>query len=303
MKIIKGLAVFFILVGLTSCFDQPRFPDVPEIRFNKVEFVDDPASAFDSLIVYIDFKDGDGDLGIDAQSPEFISYPFHNSNFFLGNNGQLEPLYTTSASSSTDQYDILNIPDPSKGKLLSFRSRLDPLYNGMLSQVFHCSKYEALAGRPEQGKPVSGRKLLIEKDDIAVLDDTRRIVDTLRSESTEYYQIADTLYFQLNPNHFNIEIDFLVRDSGSNPPTYTEFDWFEQTCQPFDGRFPFLTDKDNSLEGTLSYAMISTGFNLSFSIKPIKLRITIKDRLLHVSNVVESNEFTLDAIRVSRSSR
>ncbi len=306
MKVIKGLAIFFIMVCFVSCFDPPKFPSVPEIKFNDVEFIDDPSTAFDSLIVYIDFKDGDGDLGINPQDPDFISYPFHNSNFFQQNNGQLEPLHTFTASTNTDQFDILDIPDPSIGKLVSFRTRTDPLYSSKLPSAFQCSAYEALADRVEPNKPSTGRKLLIEKADVAVLDDVNRIVDTLRSETNEYYQLKDTLYYELNPDHYNIEVQFLMKDPSSTNeehPGYTEFNWFTTFCQNFDGRFPYLTDNKNSLEGTLSYAMISTGFLVTFGSRPLKLRVLIRDRARNASNVVDSDEFTLDEIKKVRSKK
>jgi hypothetical protein len=300
MKIIKGLAIFFITVGFASCFDPPEFPTVPEIRFNRVEFIDDPSTAFDSLVIYIDFKDGDGDLGIDPKNPEFIDYPFNNANFFQENNGNFDTLHTFAASSGTEQYEILDIPNPVTGKLVTFRTRANPLYGGKMPPTYHCSSYELLADRVAPNKPSTGRKLLIETADYAALDANVKVVDTLASQTNQYYQIKDTVYFRINPNHYNIEIDYLYKDPG-NPNAdaqgFVEFDWFKGFCQTFDGRFPFLTDKDNSLEGTLSYAMISTGFVASFSIKTLKLRIQIKDRALNRSNVVETPEFTLDKIR------
>jgi hypothetical protein len=300
MKITKGLAIFFIMVSFASCFDPPEFPTTPEIQFVKAEFIDNPSTAFDSLVISIDFKDGDGDLGIDGENPEFITFPYNNTNYFLENNGVFDTLHTTSASSATEQYDIIDIPDPTKGKLVTFRTRKNPLYSSKLPQTYHCSSYEILADKPAPNKPVTGRKLLIEKADYPALDSRVKIIDTLAGPTTDYYQIKDTAYFALNPNHYNIEIDFLVKDATSNHPDhpgYTEFDWFKGFCQTFDGRFPFLTDNENSLEGTLTYAMISTGFLPSFSIKTLKLRIQIKDRLLHRSNVIESYDFTLDQIR------
>jgi hypothetical protein len=300
MKLINGLAIFFIMACFASCFDPPEFPTVPKISFVRAEFIDDPTTAFDSLVIYIDFKDGDGDLGIDGENPDYISYPYNNTNYFQENNGSFDTLHTISASSPTDQYDILDIPDPKKGKLVMFRTRKNPLYSGKLPSTFHCSSYEILADRPAPNKPVTGRKLLIDKADYAALDAKVKIIDTLSSQTTEFYQIKDTVYFALNPNHYNIEVDFLVKDPASSHPDhpgYTEFDWFKGFCQTFDGRFPFLADRESSLEGELSYAMISTGFLASFSVKTLKLRIQIKDRTLNKSNVIESDDFTLDQIR------
>ncbi len=104
--------------------------------------------------------------------------------------------------------------------------------------------------------------------------------------------VKDTLYFQLNPNYNNITIDYLVKNPNG---TFTEFDWRNEFCTTFDGRFPILF-KDKSgvpLEGKIRYGMGSSGFKALFSIKTLKLRIQIKDRALHKSNTIETPEFTL----------
>jgi hypothetical protein len=110
--------------------------------------------------------------------------------------------------------------------------------------------------------------------------------------------VKDTLYFQLNPDYYNITIDFLVKNADGK--TYTEFDWTKEFDYPgcggtYDGRFPILfKDKPGSpLEGTIRYGMGSTGFKALFSVKQIKLRIQIKDRALHKSNIIETPDFTL----------
>ena len=289
MNILKGLAIFcFTILVFSSCFDPPIFPAVPEIEFEKIEFVD---AQTDSLILYLNFKDGDGDLGLDNEDLNFISYPYNNAFFFQENNGSLDTLYTVAASSSAAQYDILVIANPAKGKLVFPRTRKKPGYQNL--PAFNCVDYEYLIDR----------NLLIEKDDLPALDAAVRIIDTLTSQNpppqppTIYYQIQDTLFVKTNPDHYNIEVDFLVKN---NQGEFTEFDWRKEFCtQSFDGRFPILTDKSSALEGTLRYTMNSVGFTSLFSIKILKLRVQIKDRLLHRSNVMETPEFTLDKIKKS----
>ena len=104
----------------------------------------------------------------------------------------------------------------------------------------------------------------------------------------------------------NIFVDFYV----GNGTGFKRFDWVTEfatypTCGiTFDGRFPVLS-KDLSqktpLDGTIRYAMTSTGFLILFGNKPLKLGITIQDRALHRSNTVETipNPFTLQQIKKS----
>ncbi len=108
---------------------------------------------------------------------------------------------------------------------------------------------------------------------------------------------VDTLYFELNPDHYNMEVDFLVKNPVNG--SFEEFDWSTAFDYPFcggtfDGRFPILfKDRPGSpLEGVIRYGMGSTGFKVLFSTKTLKLRVKIKDRALHVSNEIETREFT-----------
>jgi len=66
----KPILVVFLLSATTmSCFEPPSFSNVSEISFNNiVKFtVSDPFSGVnsrkDSVVITIDYKDGDGDLG------------------------------------------------------------------------------------------------------------------------------------------------------------------------------------------------------------------------------------------------
>lgn len=57
----------------TSCISPPEnFPSIPEIKFSTIEYV--RTSSQDSLIVSVDFKDAEGDLGL---SPTDINPPFN----------------------------------------------------------------------------------------------------------------------------------------------------------------------------------------------------------------------------------
>lgn len=300
MKLIKGLTLLSFLVIISgSCFDPPEFPVVPEIEFDRIEFI--PAAtpgADDSLILYINFKDGDGDLGFSGLDPDDGSYPYHSANFYQENNGEIEPLYTVAATTGTAEYDLLEIPEPEKGKLVFFRTRLKPGYSFLPSGEL-CPNatgafkhYEKLGGPAEPGKPAEGRRMVIEAADRIALDPLVALVDSFPREAPAYYQIMDTLYYTPNEDHFNIEVDFLVKDPTA-PDGFREFDWREEFCTTFDGRFPVFSDKPTSIDGSLRYAMTSLGFKALFSLKTLKLRVSIKDRERHRSNVIYTPEFRI----------
>ncbi len=115
---------------------------------------------------------------------------------------------------------------------------------------------------------------------------------------------VDTFYIQLNQNHYNIFVDFYVKNSDGS---FKEFDWQKEFSYPncgipFDGRFPILSKDLRSktpLDGTLRYGMASTGFLILFSIKTLKLKATIQDRMFHKSDTISTPEFTLLSIKKS----
>ncbi len=289
MKIFKGFSIFLLtLVLLESCFEPPEFPAAPQLTFDRVEFIDGPST--DSLVIYLTFRDGDGDLGIDANDLDYISYPFHSQYYYQDNGaGGLDSLATFAASSESGaEYHIIDIPKPKQGKLIFERTRKLPGF-GYLPEM-NCRDYEALS-------PFSN--VLIDSADIHALDEIaiNNIIDTLRGGGTLFYQLRDTLYRSTNLNHYNLEVRFYTFDDAEPDPNkrWKEFDWGDPPyCQPFHMRFPFLTDTPGQgLEGTLRYAMPSLGWNPLFSIKRLNIKVRIKDRNLNVSNWVESGEFTL----------
>lgn len=293
MKLIKGLGLLSLLLIVSgSCFDPPEFPIEPQIEFEKIEFINSVSpSDFDSLNLYILFKDGDGDLGF-YETAEDISNPYHNAFFYQERpDGKLEPLSTVSGYIGEDEYDLLEVPEPNNGKLVVFSTRKKSEYS-YLPQTFDCSNYEYLGGPLDPTKGSDGRRLLIERSARPLLGPGVKLVDSIPRDNPQYYQIRDTLYYTPNADHYNIEVDFLVKDPSA-PGGFKEFDWQQEFCTTFDGRFPVFSDKKSSIDGTLRYSMTSLGFVALFSIKTLKLRVSIKDRARNRSNVIETPEFTL----------
>jgi hypothetical protein len=293
MKLFKGLLFFVLIVCLGSCFNPPEFPIIPDLEFKKIEFVD---SDVDSLILTLNFRDGDGDLGLDNTTETYLSDPF-NITYFFQETGQIDPQTgrmildtiptNTRTASSGQQYDIMDIRNAKQGKLVVPRTRKKAGYSWLPS--YNCADYEYIVDR----------KLLIKAEDVAVLDRKQMKIDSIMDPATRraaYYQIRDTFLIAVNPNHYNIEVDFFVKEGND----FVEYDWRKEFCtQSFDGRFPVLSSKNGSaLDGTLKYTMNSLGFVAIFSVKTLKLRIRIRDRALHTSRWVETGEFTLDKIRV-----
>ena len=109
---------------------------------------------------------------------------------------------------------------------------------------------------------------------------------------------VDTVYFQLNPDHYNIFVDFLMlKNDGSGD--FEEYDFRKELCVTYDGRIPVLAKEAGQpapLQGVIHYAIIGRGFKLTFGTTPIKLRVQIMDRALNKSNIITSEPFVLDDI-------
>ena len=74
-KIFKYSTLFLLgLLFLLSCNKPPELPIIPSIEFDHISFKE--ADGPDSLIVFINFKDGDGDLGLDANENEWPYEPY-----------------------------------------------------------------------------------------------------------------------------------------------------------------------------------------------------------------------------------
>jgi hypothetical protein len=306
MKIGKGFAVLIVSMVLGSCFNPPEFPNVPEIAFDRIEFND--GGEVDSLVLYITFKDGDGDLGLSAEKIDDLGAPYNNITYYqtspniVDGERELIPINTEAITAEviinktrvTQTYHVLDIPNPSSGELVSVRTREKPDFS-FLPPFEDCGRYLS----------TTTSHVLIHAADTVVLDKHVTFLDTLYdrdNNNAHVYEIQDVLFYSVNPDHYNIEVDFLIKDPNStneDHPGFTEFDWRDLPyCTTFDGRFPELSDsKGGALEGTLRYSMESRGFTDLFGIDiPMKLRIQIKDHALNRSNVIYTNVFTLQQI-------
>jgi hypothetical protein len=109
----EPILAFLIWAMILSCDNERHLPIVPEINFQKIEsHPHTTAGSRDTLILYLTFQDGDGDLGL---SPDQIDFPYNSENYFYDDNG----------------------------KLLTFRSRSNPKYAYLppLESPYNCTNY------------------------------------------------------------------------------------------------------------------------------------------------------------------
>ncbi|MGF1638074.1 MAG: hypothetical protein ACFCUU_13435 [Cyclobacteriaceae bacterium] len=207
---------------LSSCEPAPDFPVTPAISFQRFEFREIQGSSLDSLIFYINFQDGDGDLGLQ----NFENFPpYHEFSIYV---------------------------DPITRDTLKYGDN-DTL------PAFNCQDYEIL-----------------------------------RRDRPDNIPLIDTLYVIRNPNHNNFFVDFLFERDGE----FVVYNWALERCtKSFHDRFPLLTDSPGRrpVEGVLRYG-IRGGFRLLFRNDLMKLRVSIQDRALNRSNIIETEPFRIEDI-------
>ncbi len=246
-----------------SCSAPDPFPITPRIEFNQLvykEFENEP----DSLILFIDFQDGDGDLGLNSDEND---YPYQDFDFVVDEDGRI---VTLGATDTRPPYYRLAFDSGVPPQLISETDNRPP---------FSCDDYDLL--------------FINDDRDVFVPKGTKRENIDL-DVFTE-----DTLYVVKNENRNNIFVDFYRKRNGN----YEFIDWKrafdENGCGvDYNARFPIFDPKSvgSSLEGTIKYGMVSSGFFALIRTDTFKIKVKIKDRQLHTSNEVESGDLTLRGI-------
>lgn len=94
MKLIRNTLGFgLLLIGINGCFENPKYPVVPQIEIlnNELYYGKSSAGGLDSIVVAIKFTDGDGDIGLDGSFTDptlllekfYFRYDAQQNLFFL----------------------------------------------------------------------------------------------------------------------------------------------------------------------------------------------------------------------------
>ena len=303
------LVAYCILLSVLfySCFRPDDFDDVPRISFVSLEFKPVAGNIPDSLILTIDFQDGDGDLGL---REDFNLPPLQDFDFIIDANNRF---VTISGEDFEPPFDRVFLgPDPSGSQqLLLFE--FDP--SSDFSDVdnrppeFDCQNYVVDSIESLWGVPFPPYDLTLPENRLNLIgfDCTTNnppcaVKDTLVDANgfTFLQTRLDTFFIAKNERSRNIEVDFF-RKRGDN------YEFIDLTrvfsdigCgTDFNARFPVLAENriGKSLEGTLRYSMQSEGFPLILRNDTFKIQVRIRDGSFNESNTVESPDLTLAQIR------
>lgn len=262
------IATLIALAG-GSCFEPPDYSNVPQIEFE--DMVYKRVGTMDSLIFFISFKDGDGDLGLEVSE---TGCSLGGDNNLICFQNTVHELYQNSQSG---EYGVINTGSPCTGTSKCYNSKFVILKPDRTPITYEDKRTNpAYASLPAMVKPFNCINW-----------------ERVPSGATP----TDTIFVMRNPDHNNFEIDFLVKNPDGI--TFTEFDFTKEYDFPncgisFDGRFPILySDRPGSpLEGVIRFRIGSPFLKTQFSLKTLKFRIQIKDRALNKSNSIETPEIT-----------
>lgn len=291
MKARNGLLLFTISLILVSCFDAPEFSNTPSVKlvdiyFGKSKRVDKP----DSLVIKLNFEDGDGDLGL---ANTFQSDPFHNYNYFIATKDGTLLKVGKSELEQAPGYFELNIPPGTSGYIADWEIALIEPYNQLMvpfSPSVACTNYSRL-------DPTKHYDSILVKSSFESLLEFSDNKEQVTYESPgDYFIVRDTFYIEQNPNFYNLEVH-LFKKTGVNE--FEEFDFTPYCPLSFNGRFPVLTDmsKENPVSGEINYSMTSSAIEGIMGNNIWKLEVIVRDRSLNTSKVASSKEFTLDEIK------
>jgi hypothetical protein len=282
-KTLYLLLPFFLFIEGCEKDEEPDYPIQPFIEEGNLTYFDGEAA--DSLKLTFLYRDGDMDLGLTFQD---IDIPYHELNLFVEDGTSLLKVSTNMeevvTSNGSHIYPVLNHTSGETKKLVTIRTR----------------EKEPFGFLPESGcMYYSMSEFLVHDKNKSVLDEYAWLRDTLLVNNEKHYLVIDTVYFEVNPFHYNIDIDFFVEQSDGS---YEKFDWFENFCTTYDGRFPLIQTNESGViqdgpfrvrlisrsKGEIAYTMAGLGFKSLFADKRIKLQVKIIDRALHISNPIET---------------
>jgi hypothetical protein len=298
MKAIKGLGLFAGLgILISSCFDPPEFSNQPVIKLEDIYLgIPSDPNKFDSLVLKLSFKDGDGDLGLESaplNNPDHFFYPFNLNNFYLTKDGEMVKI--ASGPTNFDARRMYQIIDDlgETGKLVTKRT----IEKGSYPDI-----PDYTPGSCEYLKDT----VWVEMADADLIDhSTMEVVDTAtysfyidgKPQPITFMVVTDTFYIEKNPNYKNIIIEFWKQPTTGGA---LELVQFGAPCAPaFDTRFPVLSHKDEGtpLEGVLTYSLKTNAIRDELMFNFFMLKIRIQDRTLNPSNQIETKMYSIDALQ------
>ena len=291
------ITAYLILMSIVlySCFRPDNFPDEPRIDFRSLSFSTGP-NGFDTLILELDFQDGDGNIGLDERQ---ILPPYHDFDFVI----DADTVPVTFGGDHRPPFTRLT-PFIDPGGRVDFASALLS-ENDIRPSTFDCQAYVIdsmfLSGFPVPSFPIfascpqeSGSPDCVIRDTLRN-DDGQIVFDG--NNNPRLVTRLDTFFIVKNDNNRNIFVDFFRKRGSEYEPV--DFTTFFGCADDFDARFPIFSEDriGKSVEGTLRYFMQSGGWQFFFAFDTFRIEARIQDGFLNQSNTVVTPDFTFQQLQ------
>ncbi len=192
---------FIIFLGLQSCYPPEEFSNTPSIAFRSLSYNQSDVAS-DSLVLNIDFTDGNGDIGLEGNETRA---PYHAYNVIIDSENQYVTLSNDSARTPFYYAVAPNFASNPEDLELRFFSDTDD------RKPFNCQEYEIVEFSDNQGNSF--------KDTIYVFrnENNKNIfVDFYRKVNGQYEFIDWTTVFSAIGCGTNFDARFPVFEPDNN---------------------------------------------------------------------------------------
>jgi hypothetical protein len=282
MKRLVTVFTFVCIFAIEGCKNENEelVPELPVISTSSLELIDGGGNVIgnaDTLRLTFEFTDGIFDYGL---NPEVTYSPFHRLNFFYAHNWT-DQKFPIKAAPFLNDYYIVNRPFLST-QLVTFE------FLRAIGQSPQFSCWEFMTA-----------SVAVKVQDGQMIINQNRIVDTITVAGLQeaVFILKDTFLFEHNRSHNNLFVEYLVEQANGS---FKMFDFKKEFCQTdFNARVPEILGMNgrtgpfevktlSNQKVKISYKMANAGLRGLFGGKRIKLRVSIIDRSLNESNVVET---------------
>lgn len=282
MKKAVAILVFISMGFLAGCVrdGEEPIPDLPAITSTELLFVENAGNNTSGFRLTFEFTDGDFDFGL---TPDDDTAPYHAYDFFVSDNNSQARIASTTELFSPQTADHFLFVQPSSaqtGKLLTF----EQLKKQNKTLEFSCAEFTT-------------QSVGVKTSDLERIFNTSRIVNTVSSSVGEIFILKDSFRVEQNKFHYNIHVTYFVEQANGS---FEEIAFEKEFCHPgFNGRIPEIFGMNGSTgqfdvktlsnhKMRVSYNMPSVAFRPVYGGKRMKLRVSIIDRSLNESAVVET---------------
>lgn len=259
MKLIRHMVgAVLLMIGMNSCFETPSYPIVPQIEILNDELYYGKTKKIDGNdSIVVSIKFKDGDGDIGLSDTDNNTLKFAQQYYYFITVNEGRKIVNYQMKKNNPSLQV----DINPGGV----ENLQPLSKYDFISPYNCTNWE------------------------------------IRRNGNG--DVTDTVFTVFNRYNSNLFVDFYTVEANGDTTRFDPLTYFiYPNCEivGYNGRVPILSKdlgRKSPLDGKIIYAIKGIAFEELFSIKTLRLRISLVDRELHKSNTVFSKDFKLSSIK------